>query len=155
MSSWESDVVALLGADATLTAILTGGVYGSRDLKRGGLTVANYPTVFNAGFLKPIALIVGFAVEPLARLSDRNGQIMGARQVVRINLYDDGDNTYSALETAMARVYVLLHLQRIGAANHRGFASLISDTHQEIADELQSALLLWSEYAINGTKRGA
>ena len=108
--SRESDFYAVLNADATLLATLTGGVWKRETLGVEGVTRATAPTAFDAttGYLKPCALIAERATVPDGVVKDLMAQKVSTRVTVEVYLYGDAGAGYSALDTAAARIYVLL-----------------------------------------------
>jgi hypothetical protein len=108
----EDDFKALMVADTTLMATLTGGVFTSAVVNPQGFSRdEDSPTAgaFDAnGWLKPCALVHqrsetpdGFADDPIAKHTS-------VIQVVEIYLYQDPGGNYSAIDTARARLLQVL-----------------------------------------------
>lgn len=107
--SFESEVAAILDADATLDAWLTGGVYVSATVGPLGISRDTTPTAFDSnGYLKPAALVRQRNKVPTGDVLDFDAKIESARQVVEVWLYADTGAGYSTLDTAAARVRSLL-----------------------------------------------
>lgn len=92
-----------LAADTMLMAILTGGIYGGTEISRQ-LTAA----VFDANDeLLPCALVSSEAESP-------HGPFMtSSRQFVIVRFFQRSG--YTQVDAALARVYTLLHRQRISS----------------------------------------
>lgn len=106
--AYEDDVNTLLEADATLVAILTGGIYKSGELGPLGITRGTTSAAFDAnGYLLPCALVKERAQVATADVSDYGAQVNSARQVIEIWLYQE-QGSYAALDSARARLRVLL-----------------------------------------------
>ncbi len=107
--SREADFYAVLNADATLLATLTGGVWKREAVGVEGLTRQTAAAAFDGnGYLKPCALIAERATVPDGVVKDLMAQKVSTRVVVEVYLYQDAGAGYSALDTAAARIYVLL-----------------------------------------------
>jgi hypothetical protein len=108
--SRESEVAAYLRLDATLMAILTGGIYEYMEIMPEGIRRgADSPTVsaFDAnGYLKPCALVKEASLVPYGNLYDEVEKITSTSQRVEIFFYQD--RGYSAIQTAKERTYQLL-----------------------------------------------
>lgn len=103
----EDDFATLMAADATLVAILTGGIYKSGTVGNEGITRETAPTTFDAnGYLKPCALVAQRAAVPDNQVRDGMAQHTSTVQVVEIWLYQDGGG-YTSIDAAKARLYVL------------------------------------------------
>lgn len=99
--SVRSAILAVLTGDATLMATLTGGAYGEPEISRQAT-----PAAFDAnGEVEPCALLTMEAEDPAGPFGT------SSRAFVAVYFYArDG---YSAIDTALARVYALLHRQRV------------------------------------------
>ena len=95
-------VRAALAADATLVALLPGGIYDAGAVVGGEISRQATPSAFDANSeLRPCALINGGGDTP-----DGPGAIAG-RMLVNVWLYHRTSD--ATLETAAARVRTLLH----------------------------------------------
>lgn len=107
--SYEAEVAAILEADATLTALLTGGIYTSADVGPLGITRDTTPGAFDAdGYLRPAALVKQRNRVPTADVLDFDAKLESARQIVEVWLYADQGDGYTTLDTTAARVRSLL-----------------------------------------------
>ncbi len=105
--SFEAEVAVILAADATLLALLTGGIYVSATAGPLGITRDTVPAAFDAnGYLKPAALVKQRNKVTTGDVLDFDAKIESARQVVEVWLYQDSG--YETLDTAAARVRTLL-----------------------------------------------
>lgn len=94
-------IKSLLEADTTLLATLTGGVYGEAEISRQAT-----PGAFDAnGEIEPCALLTMEAEDPAGPFET------SSRAFVAVYFY--ARSGYSAIDTALARVYALLHRQRV------------------------------------------
>ena len=99
--SLRSAVLAVLTGDTTLMATLTGGVYGETEISR-----QETPDAFDAnGEIEPCALLTMEAEDPTGPFET------SSRAFVAVYFY--ARSGYSAIDTALARVYALLHRQRV------------------------------------------
>jgi hypothetical protein len=107
--SFESEVAAILNADAALLLLLTGGVHVSATVGTLGITRDAVPAAFDAnGYLKPTALVRQRNKVPTGDVLDFDAQIESARQIVEVWLYADSGAGYGTLDTAAARIRTLL-----------------------------------------------
>jgi len=114
----------VLAADATLTALLVGGIYSYAQTRRNGISRVTTPDAYEAGgFLRACAIIKASDAKSAASIRD---SAAGLRQTVTVYLYDDGDNGYGAILAARDRAVALLdrvwidgvgYLRRIGGAD--------------------------------------
>lgn len=105
--SWESELAALLLADAPLMAVLTGGIYVYGDLSAEGITRELTPAAFDSnGFLLPIALVKQRSDVPTFEAGDIQAQITSANVVVEIWLYQNIG--FTAIDGAKPGIYRLL-----------------------------------------------
>lgn len=117
----ESELADLLRADATLMAILTGGVFtdeevGIEGIRRGEDDSADdryspTATAFDEeGYLKPCALVRELGEIPVARTQTSDST--GLSQMVQIYFYQDRDS--DQIEAARLRAWDVLNGQRLG-----------------------------------------
>lgn len=105
--SYEAEVAAILAADPTLNAILTGGIFATATIGRSGITRKNTPSAFDAdGYLKPCALVKERDIVPIGDVLDFDAQLESARQAVEVWLYENSG--YANIDAAVARVRALL-----------------------------------------------
>lgn len=117
MSSREAEVVTLLSADATLTAILAGGVYGFaasglEGIRRGGDSPTNAAFDSN-GYLKPCVLVRQRDNVPDGIVSDDEEPLDSTVQVVELYFYQD--RGYDAIDAAIVRARVVLRKAQASA----------------------------------------
>lgn len=104
--SREDDFKTRMEADATLMAILTGGVYTKAETGREGITRDTTPDAFDGdGYLLPCALVRQRGLTPDGVLLDEMAVQASTAQVVEIYLYEDSG--YSNIDAALARLFVL------------------------------------------------
>lgn len=102
-------VATLLSADATLLALLTGGIHGGAD----EISRQETPTAFDAnGELRPCLLIKDSTLTP-----DASTIPGAARHVLRLFYYQPAG--VATIAAARARVYALLHRQRVTVSGVR------------------------------------
>lgn len=107
--SYESEIAAILDADGTLDALLTGGIYVSATVGPLGITRETVEDAFDAnGYLLPCALVKQRDRVPTGDVLDFDAQIESMRQIVEVWLYADSSAGYSTLDTAALRVRTLL-----------------------------------------------
>lgn len=115
MSTKEQDVVAVLEADGTLMAILTGGVYYDEEIGIQGFHRGDDSTTdaaFNAdGNLLPCAVVRQGPELAMAGIRDPGEKIVGLAQPIEIYFYQERDKDQILL--ARKRVYDLLEQRRL------------------------------------------
>ncbi len=106
--SRETQFETVMEADATLVALLTGGIYTKETTGVEGLSRETTPAAFDAnGYLKPCALIRQRDLVPDNAVRDPMAQKASAAQTVEIWLYADAGAGYSAIDSARNRLYTL------------------------------------------------
>lgn len=104
--SRESDFKTRMDADATLMAILTGGVFVSGSLGPLGITRDTAPGAFDGnGYLKPCALVRQRPSIADLQVVDQIALAASATQVVEIYLYED--TGYTSIDSALSRLFIL------------------------------------------------
>lgn len=142
--AYPAQITALLTADATLTALLTGGIHAFESLPRNG--VKELSAAWANGRMKPLAVVKGRSHVPFGGIKDTQTQFTTSRQIVEIWLYNDGDQKYTTLRSAQDRIFTLLHLKRIaGAYQIRYVSDLIAPD-----PVLNNAATIRLEYAVIG-----
>lgn len=130
--SRESEVATRLAADATLLATLTGGVHQYSAVGLNGITRETVPAAFSAGgFLLPVGLVKQRGLVPDGQLQDEIAQKISARQVVEVWFYADSGAGWSAIDTAMARVFTLLYGYTLPATFPLQLAGVLDRTRDE------------------------
>lgn len=110
MPTREADFASRM-ADATLTAILTGGVHQAGLVGLEGITRDSTPAAFSGGYLLPCALVKQRGNVPTLDVVDYLAQHTSARQIVEVWLYQDAP-AYTAIDAAVARLYILMQGHR-------------------------------------------
>lgn len=104
--SLETDFKTRMDADATLMAILTGGVFVSGSLGPLGIARNTAPTAFDGnGYLEPCALVRQRAQIADLQVVDQIAQAASATQVVEIYVYEDSG--YTNIDSALSRLFTL------------------------------------------------
>jgi len=121
--SREEQIAALLQADSSLTAILSGGIFIAGDLGAAGISRDATPAAFDAdGYLLPCAIVKQRGDVPTFEAGDIAGQVTSANVVVEIYIYED--TTYAAIDAAKPLIYGLLQ----GAVLSDSFEIYLSNT---------------------------
>lgn len=103
--SRESDFASRMTADATLMAILTGGVFKTETVGVEGISRETTPAAFSSGYLLPCALVRQRAIVPDGIVEDDMEQDTSVRQVVELWLYED--RGYTSIDAAASRLFTL------------------------------------------------
>lgn len=146
----EDDFHARMIADATLMAILTGGVFTSGAVGLEGISRETTPAAFDAnGYLKPCALVRQRGRVPDNNVRDYQAQKTSTAQVVEIYLYQDVG--YTAIDAAITRLYTLLEGHLFADTFEVQLVNVIDRTRDEGALTGASlARLDWAVYSILG-----
>jgi hypothetical protein len=131
-------VKALLEADTTLMAILTGGVYAGGEISRQGM-----PDAFDSnGEILPCALVRVETETPYGPYDD------SSRQYLVVMFYERSG--YANIDAALARVYELLHKTRLGAT---GVWEVVhADDVRDQEDQALACSLSYSRYVITRSR---
>jgi len=141
--SIRGDVRETLEGDATLTGILTGGIYDASELPMDGLTPTAAPGAFNGARLLPCAVV---------RWRGRSEtEIIGhsRRQFLEIYFYQAVGQ--DQIELAMSRCKVLLHRakQFTASGGQVYFSTWVEDAGDLVADEMDGAAMSLSRYYVD------
>jgi hypothetical protein len=125
----EEDFSVRMQADATLMAILTGGVYTVGTVGDDGIGRDNTPDAFDSfGYLKPTCLIRQRETVPTFFVSDEIALLDSASQLVELYFYQD--RGYISIDSALARSYALFK----GHIFTSSFAAAWSGTLERLKD---------------------
>ncbi len=102
----------VLADDATLAALLVGGIYSFEQTGRNGISRVTTPAAYS-DFLLPCAVVKVGDLKAEAAIRD---SVAGTRQIVAVYLYDDGDNGYGTILTARDWIVGLLDRMWIDGA---------------------------------------
>lgn len=95
-------------ADATLMAILTGGVFAYGDVGIDGITRETAASAFDAnGYLKTCSLVKQRGAIPDRQVTDTEAQLESIAQVVEIYVYQR--RGYDQIDLALARLFSLFY----------------------------------------------
>lgn len=158
--SYVDGTHAVLYADSTLTALLTGGIYNGRSVGMMGINRQSIPAAFNSTApytLKPCLIVKGRARVPFGGIRDT--AYASVRQVIMLYFYADGDTAYTVLEQARERVFTLLDNKQIQPASQSNQKAFRLQWFNGIDDEreaaLNNALMERDDYAAIGMATGA
>jgi len=143
--SRESQIAALLQADSSLTAILSGGIFVSGDLGPAGITRDSCPDCFDAdGYLLPCAIVKQRGDIPTFEAGDTAAKVTSANQVVELWLYQD--TTYAAIDAAKPIIFSILQ----GAVLPDSFEIYLANTlsRQRDTGALQDASMERVDYVV-------
>lgn len=102
----EDDFKARMEGDATLMAILTGGVYTKAETGREGITRDTASDAFDGdGYLKPCSLVRQRPLVPDGQVADEEESLASDRRVIEIYLYEDSG--YSNIDSGLSRLFIL------------------------------------------------
>lgn len=122
MISRENAIKALLSADATLTGILTGGIYTRHELGKQGLkadnSLASSAYALDDGFkvLQPCVVIRLRSDVPDGNRFDAQSQTVSSSGTLELYFYDE--SAFETIETARDRAYRLLHAKTNTSIGH-------------------------------------
>lgn len=141
----EDSVVTLLETDATLMAILTGGVWSSGKVGSLGITREAAPGAFGTGgWLKPTALVRQRALVPDGAVRDGMAQQLSTVQIVEVWLYEDAG--FANIDAARARIYALLEGVSVSGSFPLELVNLID--RERDAGALSGASLARMDFAV-------
>lgn len=126
-TSLRDAVRALLAADATLMATLTGGVYHRRGINRTAT-----PAAYDAnGKLEPCAVVALETATPVGHSEFDFEQVFFA-----VYLYEEEGGNYASIDTAADRVRALLHRQTVtispGGVHEILHADSVGDQYDDV-----------------------
>ena len=150
--SREADFYAVLNADATLLATLTGGVWKRESTGVEGITRATASTAFDSnGYLRPCALIAERATVPDGVVKDLMAQKVSTRAVVEIYLFADNATGYATLDAAADRVYTLLQGRQLSASFEIELVNVVG-RWREVGGSLANAIATRLDFLVPGIK---
>lgn len=135
--SYSASIVALLNADATLVALLTGGIYGFEYAGRKGLNRIEVVQAYikKTGLLKPLCIIYESAAIPTGEAINPATGYMSTVTPIRGWVYDDGDAGYGTVATAEARMYRDLNFCRLSGAFQILWGTTLKDRREPLLDD--------------------
>ena len=151
----ESDLQATLEADATLTGLLTGGIYTREELGKMGLhqdnavCVSAWMRINDLDTLQPCLVIRQRSETPTDARVDNNTQVVSVARVVEMYFYDA--SSFTTITTARDRVYQLLHAQGLSGVGRFALMGRLINLYDE---SVYDAALLRDEYITQNTIGG-
>ncbi len=148
MATLKDAVRTTLEGDATLSAILTGGVYDASEVERDGVTADNVQRDAN-GRVKPFAVLRWRGSAPDFVLGTHEAE----RRYLEVWLYED--TGYTNIDAAERRIKTLLHRKTFADTDNEGlaWARWVHDLGESSADELGGASASMSRYEIVLTRK--
>jgi len=138
-----------LAADATLMALLTGGLKDWDTAGRTGLTLKNAVKEADGIRIKPVAVLT-WSTESKSMSS--YGPTRGRQRFFQLWAY--ADSSYATIEQMLRRAEVVLDRKQVTADDARlCFIHYVDDGPDGVADELGGALMRTSRYFVEVTRR--
>lgn len=154
MPNYAQEIVAVLKADATLIAILTGSVWDYPDTGRKGLTRLMSSKAFDEakGIIKPCAVVLQLKEIPDGQIVNPTDGYNSTVTPIMIWIYDNGftDAGYSHIEAAAGRIYQLLAYQQIGTMFQILFGGHVAKDKREPL--LKDAAFWTDKYNVYGSQ---
>ena len=148
MATLRAAVKAPLTGDATLMAILTGGLNDFEGYGRLGLTPENAQYEADGITLKPQAVLTWGTETPVL---DSYG-VQGMNRFFQLWVYDH--DSPALIETALDRARVVLHRRQVTTDDARTALILFANHGPDfVADELQGAAGRFSRYSVRLSRR--
>lgn len=141
--SIRTDIRETLEGDATLVAILTGGIYDASELPMDGLTPSSAPGAFTGVRLNPCAVI---------RFRGSNEtEIIGSSRRRFMEIYFYQQVGMDQIDAAAARCRVLLHhaKQFTTDGGQVYYTTWVDSSGDMVADELDGAAMAFSRYYVD------
>lgn len=127
----EDEFATRMTGDATLMAILTGGVFKSGTVGPLGITRETATGAFDAnGYLEPSVLVRQRSKVPTGDVEDYTDQSTSTSQIVEIWLYEDSAG-YTNIDAAMQRIYDLFQGHQLTGT----FEARLANTIERARDE--------------------
>lgn len=144
MTTYIDQMVTTLEADATLTGLLTGGIWFFGELGRKGISRAITPDIYDAsGILKPCCLVMPMDEHPTY---EAVGAVMTTETPVITWLLQDGANGYATIESAYARMFTLLHLMRLTDGAQVLWQKATKNQRSWLAQDASDYEVIWACY---------
>lgn len=99
-----------LNNDATLSAILTGGVYVFDTIPTEGINRTTMPSAYGVnGLLLPVGVVKGREVLPFGNIRDTQAVYQTVRQPIEVYLYCDRAGSSATLASACDHIWAISH----------------------------------------------
>lgn len=147
--SLETEIRDYLLADATLVAILDGGIYAwDEDTLRNGVTMDDVPAAYDAaGVLLPCALVKVPDERTWGGIRDRKVASWSSR--LEIYVYDEGRNSRdAAVKPAYDRIVLLLDAERVDDVGNLRHYHVI----QGRDNDMSNALFTKADFQVVGVR---
>lgn len=149
MATLSTTIRQTLEADATLTAILTGGIFDAAELDKNGLN-ASISGLYTNEQLNPCLVIRWRGAIPYGPhyTADRRSE----RQFFELYFYEENGN--ANIDAAIRRCKLLLdRTQRTADNVGLCWVNWVNDMGEGVADELGGASMNFSRYEVMYTRR--
>jgi hypothetical protein len=108
VASESSLLVDFLKTDATLVALLTGGIFSVEDSGAMKLTMTNYPDIYDGAIIKPCAFVRARIEMTDPAIRDEGAKVQAIRQSVEIILFEA--QNFGTIEQAVQLIFKKLHM---------------------------------------------
>ncbi len=149
MTAIETGIKTFLAADATLMAILDGGIVTFDETGRNGIGPQSTPSLYDADLVLQTVLVVREVTEA-PRGGIRDSKVKSTSAPVQLWFMDDGDTGYGDINTARERVFTLLDDELIV---NLGFTKWVANLDNIRDSSLQNAAGLRSDYVLIRVRR--
>jgi len=155
MTDITATVKTLLAADATLVALLTGGIFTKREIGDAGVdrnnsvTSSAYVSVGDYPVLQPCLVIVSRGFIPDGNRADAPSKTVSGRQIIELWFYSDQSIGFGTIESARDRCYALLQMESISGV---GILTLVNNINDKYAPELDNVAMLRADYKSTRSK---
>ena len=144
MTNTLANAKTILEADATLSALATGGVWDWDETGRMGINRSNTLTTaaFTSGIIKPCLLLKLASSVPFGEIADDSAQLVSVREMLEVWAYQH--TGYSTIKSMLDRAYTLLQGKQLGGFSCR-FAQKVQPASR---DTEMDASLEYDRYAV-------
>lgn len=126
IENYANAIITRLSGDATLTGILTGGIFNTQKLtiSETGYKIVT-PIMRDAiGMIKPFAVVRPRAIVSTSALIDELNQYSSAEQTIEVWVFSDPKAVYSVAESAKTRIYQLMQFRPPTGAFQMSFTTV-------------------------------
>ncbi len=143
MTTLKVSIRTTLENDATLAALLTGGVFDDSELPRDGGGVDYAPRDGTGVRIAPFAVIAWQQSTPFDSV-----HVRAERQTLEVYLYQD--NAYNVIESAADRIKLLLHNFQV-VSDDRALVTVqyAYQSGKRYAEELNQSPMMFQRYEVS------
>lgn len=148
MATYGATITAMLNADTSLKSLLIGGIVEFTTEGRKGISRVDFVKSFivNKPIMLPLCIVYEADESDTKELGVSDRGFRAVKVPIHLWLYTDGNDDYSAIDAAYARIYTLLQQSPITGGYQIYYERAIKNKREEILNNAAFYDVLFTVY---------